>query len=238
MIEGETKAERLRSARLKAGFTTAAAAAREFDIPEPTYAAHENGSRGFDEDVALRYAQRFGVDPMELIFGIPRNGWGRVRSGGAGDASNSGPRIIRVSTRGRYVAGLWLELGDLQQPNEAVMTIDIASDGRLNAEALYALPVETNDAGTVVRKGQILICHDLSIEPLELRSGQYVIVEETSGNFIKLTMMKVERSRNGLVLYSLSPSSEMEWVAEVDHDGVGEEHRIVAKVQQITWQAP
>lgn len=61
--------ERLRSARERAGYTDATAAAVAFGWKAPTYLAHENGSRGLRPDVARRYARAFGVDPEWLLFG-------------------------------------------------------------------------------------------------------------------------------------------------------------------------
>jgi len=60
---------RLRTARQRAGFDSAAAAARRFGWREPTYAAHENGSRGVRPDAAETYAKAFKVDPTWLLFG-------------------------------------------------------------------------------------------------------------------------------------------------------------------------
>jgi len=43
----ESPADRLRSARLKAGFETAKEAAEAMGVPASTYIGHENGNRGF-----------------------------------------------------------------------------------------------------------------------------------------------------------------------------------------------
>lgn len=63
------KHERLQIARKRAGFETASEAARALGVSTQTYAAHENGSRSFKEDSAKKYARRFAVDVMWLIFG-------------------------------------------------------------------------------------------------------------------------------------------------------------------------
>jgi DNA-binding XRE family transcriptional regulator len=68
-MDRETKkkrAERLREARLRAGYTSAAAAARQFRWTKPTYAGHENGSRTFSWEDAQRYAKAFKVEPLWL----------------------------------------------------------------------------------------------------------------------------------------------------------------------------
>lgn len=61
--------ERLRQARIDAGFESAAAAAQRFDWRPTTYAGHENGSRGFGVDLVETYARAFRVAPEWLLFG-------------------------------------------------------------------------------------------------------------------------------------------------------------------------
>lgn len=60
---------RLREARIKAGFATAADAARHFGWPAPTYFQHEGGQRGIRRKVAEVYASAFAVTPEYLMFG-------------------------------------------------------------------------------------------------------------------------------------------------------------------------
>lgn len=62
-------ATRLRLAREAAGFSTASEAAERFGWNYPTYAGHENGSRGLRMDVIRRYALAFRVEPSWLIDG-------------------------------------------------------------------------------------------------------------------------------------------------------------------------
>ena len=61
--------ERLKAARRKAGYASAAAAAKAFGWPVGTYSCHENGSRGIKLDVVERYARAFEVDPVWLLHG-------------------------------------------------------------------------------------------------------------------------------------------------------------------------
>lgn len=61
--------ERLKTARERAGFETVADAARRFGWPIVTYRHHENGTRGFRRDSALRYARAFRVSPEWILFG-------------------------------------------------------------------------------------------------------------------------------------------------------------------------
>lgn len=64
---GKTKAERLKEAREKAGFDSAADAARAFNWTESAYRHHENGTRAFGLDAAAKYGRAFRVKPGWLL---------------------------------------------------------------------------------------------------------------------------------------------------------------------------
>jgi len=70
LTEGMTaEADRLKSARKAAGYTTAADAARALSLSPPTYQGHENGSRGITADAARSYARAFRVTPEWILYG-------------------------------------------------------------------------------------------------------------------------------------------------------------------------
>jgi hypothetical protein len=64
----EDAGDRLKRARIAAGHETAREAADALRVPYPTYAAHENNSRGFTRE-AQRYARFFGCDLVWLLTG-------------------------------------------------------------------------------------------------------------------------------------------------------------------------
>lgn len=64
-----TKADRLRQARLDAGFRSTAAAADRLGMKPSTYRAHENGQNDFDGRHAELYGRVFGKSPEYLMFG-------------------------------------------------------------------------------------------------------------------------------------------------------------------------
>lgn len=61
--------DRLRQARIAAGYESATAAAQAMNVPAPTYSAHENGSRGITTNASRKYAKHFKVDPAWLLYG-------------------------------------------------------------------------------------------------------------------------------------------------------------------------
>jgi phage repressor protein C with HTH and peptisase S24 domain len=69
-----SKSERLKQARMAAGFENATEAAERFGWKPPTYLGHENGSRGFSADTAAAYGAAFRVRPAWLLFGTGEPG--------------------------------------------------------------------------------------------------------------------------------------------------------------------
>lgn len=63
-------AERLRIARLRAGFETGKEAAEAMGFPVSTYLSHENGSRGYPAKKAAIYARKFKVREQWLLYGV------------------------------------------------------------------------------------------------------------------------------------------------------------------------
>lgn len=62
--------ERLRIARIRAGFDTGKAAAEAMGVPVATYLGHENGSRGISAKRAGQYAKRFKVTEQWILYGV------------------------------------------------------------------------------------------------------------------------------------------------------------------------
>jgi SOS-response transcriptional repressor LexA len=65
----DSMGDRLRKARVEAGFRSAADLCRVTGWTYPTYRSHENGARGIPLDAARTYAQRLGVSLLWLLTG-------------------------------------------------------------------------------------------------------------------------------------------------------------------------
>lgn len=65
-----SKSDRLKNARISAGFSSGAEAARALGVSIPTYNSHESATRDFSDQYALKYARRFKVPVEWLVFGI------------------------------------------------------------------------------------------------------------------------------------------------------------------------
>lgn len=64
----KTPAQRLRKARIDAGYKSATAAAAALGVNLSTYTLHENGGRAFDDEAALLYAKKFKTTPEYLLY--------------------------------------------------------------------------------------------------------------------------------------------------------------------------
>ena len=69
MYENMEIADRLKRARIDAGFRSAAEAANRFGWTGSTYASHENGTRGCKPEDVQKYATALGSDPCYIMFG-------------------------------------------------------------------------------------------------------------------------------------------------------------------------
>lgn len=85
--------ERLRDARLKAGFSSAAAAARRFGWVYSTYVGHENGSRLITRDAGEEYSQAF---KMTLDYLMRGKGRSPIRQNKTDNKSLSMPKEIYI----------------------------------------------------------------------------------------------------------------------------------------------
>lgn len=75
----KTPAERLRAARIEAGYRSSMSASKAFGWTHSTYAAHENGQNDFDGDAATRYARAFRTSAGYLLTG-ERNVRARIKT--------------------------------------------------------------------------------------------------------------------------------------------------------------
>src|SRR4051812_41548287 len=83
--------DRVKRARVQAGFGEATEAARAHGWPVPTYLSHENGTRGVPLRKLSTYAQAFRVSVEWLITG---------RGEGPGDAGDAPPPPANVGRIG------------------------------------------------------------------------------------------------------------------------------------------
>lgn len=179
--------ERLREARVRAGYESAAAAARAMQVPEGRYAHHENGTRCFRYDTAERYAAFFRTTPEWLMGGKQRH------------AAEGGPRQTREVTRLSWVAAG--RLGPVA-PIESV-----SSEGRFRCDDLpsgdwVALEVRGNSMDRIAPEGSAIL---VNRSDRELVSGRYYVLIASDGEGV----FKRYRSRpDRFTPFTLDPDEE------------------------------
>jgi hypothetical protein len=171
-------ADRLKDARVTATYGTAKAAAEAFGWVVPTYISHENGTRSFDVDMAMKYARAFKVRPGWLLGldHVP------TREGPA----DTGPRRLRVHT---VAAGTWRETAVDEVDEAEEVTID-ALDGD-DGQELFAVRPQGQSMNLTIPANSVLICRRIPFGKIEAQPGDLVIVERQAHDLTETTCKRL-----------------------------------------------
>ncbi len=156
--------ERLKQARIKAGYSSAAMAATAMGVSPATYAQHENGLRGFPASKAERYGRFFRVAPEWLLYG--------------GRAANAAPADLgpRLYLKGEVAAGVWKEAWEVDPDDWEMFTG--RADVSTPLQKRFGLRVVGESMNEVYPQGTILECIAYDGEVV-IPSGKRVIVVRT-----------------------------------------------------------
>lgn len=164
-----TAAQRLRWARQKAGFKTAADAVRAFGWTKTTYADHENGHRNPSRTAAIRYGSAYKVP------------WAWILEGGhLPDSALPVPRpqtivAAGVPVRGEVAAGRWLDIDADVDPADYAQH-PIAAHPGYPFEAQYGLIVRGTSMNKLAAPGDVLHCVDVGIAGVTPAYNDVVVV--------------------------------------------------------------
>lgn len=211
-------ANRLKLARERAGFATAAEAAQRFGWRESTYFGHENGSRGVRPDVASRYARAFRVSSSWLLYGEGEPGTPDIAT------------IDRlVPVLGEVRAGVWTEVtegGSVEQYIPVYLPEFQRAD-------LYALHVVGRSMDRFYPDGSwVVVCPTAQAG---VHEGDHVIVLRHKRGLVETTIKEVRRGEAGgveLWPQSNDPAHQAPIVVNAEHDadeGVEITGRVVAQ---------
>jgi transcriptional regulator with XRE-family HTH domain len=196
----ESRAQRLRQARIDKGFETAAAAADVFGWNRNTYASNENGNAPFSYRRAKEYAAAFGVRPE----------WLYDASGAMRPASEAGyvPVIGRV---GANPEGIVL-FATGQDPGELA---PIPPGG---TEQAVALRVVGHSMRGVADDGALIYFEDQRTPPTPDMLGHVVVVETDTDEVLVKRLLR--GSRNGLydlesVAGPMRQDARLRWAAHI-----------------------
>ncbi|MER8959337.1 XRE family transcriptional regulator [Mesorhizobium sp. M0701] len=194
----EDIADRLKTARINAGFRSAREAAASLAVPYQTYAAHENGHRAFDNQAAAQYARRFRISTDWLLTG-------------RGDGPEAQPTFVPLM--GYVGAGAEVEPDFEQVPPEGLDQIEVPF--HLPAD-MIALQVKGDSMLPQFRDGVVIIVYREQRRSIESFYGEEAAVRTTDGRRYIKTIL---RGQDGVNLISWNaPAIEnvhLAWVGEI-----------------------
>lgn len=211
--------ERLRIAREKI-YESAADAARALGINYNTYVAHENGSRGFGRDAAMRYASKFNLSLEYLLTGK-----------GANPTKTSPVTAISAKEGGMPVKG-FVRAGSWQESYrpEGDKILPISKDLRYLGRDQFALEVQGESMNKQFRPGEYVVCVAWGGEPIH---NEVVVVERNKNGMFEATIKTIKiisHSRVELWPDSTHPDYQTPYILLDGGDEDAEEISIVAKV--------
>lgn len=222
---GKTKAERLKAAREKAGYDSAADAARAFNWTESAYRHHENGTRGFGPDAAKKYGQAFRVTPGWLL-GLDKVG--EVPPPRAGEED-------RLVVNGSVEAGAWRSSEHWDDDRAFVIE---GMPSPIPGAKRFGLVVVGHSMDVYYEPGTVLDCISIFKDGVQPKTGDHVIVEQIRPDGLRELTVKEYVEDDGrflLVPHSKRPGFEpIEYPGpDEDHDGESEVHVIAFALSGI-----
>lgn len=183
---GDQRAERLRKARERAGFESAAEATRRFGWSEPAYRHHENGTRSYGPDAAKKYGRAFKVKAGWLL-GID----------GIDDSPvvNAGEVQDRLVVNGSVEAGVWRE--SRQWNDERQFTIIGQPTVPVKGKR-FGLVVKGKSMDLLFEPDSVLDCVSIFDADTPPESGDVVIVERVRPDGLRELTVKEYLVENGI----------------------------------------
>lgn len=218
----ETPADRLKKARLDAGYPNAREAADALGANYTTYGQHENGTRGIPSKAAERYAKKFKVSLDWLISGNAQS---------LTMLNKKPAKIGMIPVKGHVKAGDWQ---DIDGWGAGVMSEWVPASTDYPLEWQYAYTVDGESLNKIARHGDRLICLDLASSGSDFNDGDLVIVERSrySGQMVERTAKRARKTLSG---YELWPESDdpAHQVA-IPYDGNIERDNVLV-VARVLW---
>lgn len=183
----KTSADRLKDARIAAGYATAKQSAEAMGVSVSTYIHHENGTRGFPAARAERYAKFFRTTPEWLLYG-------RTKTADNTEAATLGPQIF---IQGEVVAGVFKRRMEYEQSDWEAFTG--APDIDAPASQRFGLRVVGDSMDLLYPPGTILECvRYWGNEPID--NGKRVIVQRTRDDGeVETTVKEYQLDADGVV---------------------------------------
>jgi len=191
----ESPADRLKAARLAAGYPAASHAAHALGVPLATYQQHENGIRGYPARRAAIYAARFRVKPEWLLYG--------AGDGPKGHRQTPPPPPARyVPIVGEVGSDLWLTPEPTSEPGQ-VLPVYLP---QYDETDLFALRVHGHAMDLDYAPGALVIA--CPIRPAQLNQGDHIVLRSRRGALVELTIKEALKDPMGVALWPRSSEAK------------------------------
>lgn len=202
--KSSTLGSRLKHARIKSGYASAAAACERFGWALSKYRAHENGQNQYKVKDAEIYAKAYGVTPAWLLTGgsdifretnvnsiIPV---AKAKS----NIQNGGYAVPLVAI---ICVGLWRE-GFLSQEPESEVNTDhfTPNDPRYPNEHQFDVRIQGNSFNKYASDGSYLRCVNLVALNSDIQDGDFVVIQREKENLVEFSAKRVKKNGNGIEL--------------------------------------
>lgn len=222
--------ERLKLARVAAGWRTAKSFAASIGVPQPTYALHESGKRGMSREVAKTYAKALGnCDADWLLTGIGR---GPLMTAAHPEGESNG--IAEAELTSFYIAGVvesgaWRESPELPLAEQEQVQYEARPE--FQGARRFGMRVAASAPESVYPNGAVLDCIAFEGASRAPQDGDHVIVHRAGpDDLVEITVKELLRNGSGWLLRPLlNANREPIRIAEPS-TAPGEPIRIVAFV--------
>jgi len=187
-----TPGERLRSARISAGYEKQASFVRKFNLTQSTYALHEGGKRSFDNETAQVYADALGLTAEYLQFGSTP------------DKTQRSDAVEWLSPKAELNAGRWIV--SEQAPCVRSNTHHrVAADSRYPADIQRAYVMAGSSGGEFLPAGSVVVALTVCDNPQTLPIESLVVVQRfhDRGRSVELSLRQVTYTSNGEIHLAL-----------------------------------
>ncbi len=196
MFPMDEMAERLRAARTKAGFSTAASACDAFGWTRSTYYTHENGRGLIPRDAAAKYAAAFRVDPSWLMYGSG------LKMSHKPQLLDGPFQAVNIPVRGEVAAGKWLEFEDFDTERYPPIA---AVAGRYPVQEQFSFKVfgPSMDKARIF-DGDFVVCVPYWQARTAPTPGDLVVVERKRGQVFERTIKELQINKDHFELWPRS----------------------------------
>jgi hypothetical protein len=202
---------RLKAARINAGFKTASAAIERFHWKDPAYRAHERGQNPFKAKDAEAYGLAYGVSPAWLLTGEGEMLSYQINSHSLIENLIDPNQFYNTTKLSKVIplVGI-IAIGHWEKKSSSESIVDEKlygappADPRFQAKYQFDLLVQGDSFNKFANSGDIVRCIDHNKSGLTIEENDLVIVERTRHSLRELSARRYMRLRGYYILQTES----------------------------------